>query len=87
MKKRGVFQNKLYDGIPQLLKKLKKEGKTLSVATSKPEFFAEKILKIYNIEKYFDFVAGANMDETRSKNPTLSPTRLTVSESHRKKES
>ena len=65
--KEGVFQNKLYDGIPQLLKKLKKEGNTLSVATSKPEFFAEKILKIYNIEKYFDFVAGANMDETRSK--------------------
>ena len=64
---RGIFENKVYDGIPELLEKLKKSGKILILATSKPEIFAKQILDHFDLTKYFDFVAGASMDESRNK--------------------
>ena len=42
-------------------------GKKIVLATSKPEHFAKVILEHFHLMKYFTFVAGANMDETRTK--------------------
>lgn len=64
---RGIFENKVYEGIPELLDHLRKEGKTIILATSKPEKFAKQILEHFDLAKYFDFVAGASMDESRNK--------------------
>ena len=64
---RGIFENKVYCGIPELLERLKKDGKILVLATSKPEVFAKRILDHFDLSKYFDFVAGASMDESRNK--------------------
>lgn len=64
---KGIFENRVYDGIPKLLETLKKSGKTLILATSKPEKFAKQILDHFDLAKYFDFVAGASMDESRNK--------------------
>jgi phosphoglycolate phosphatase len=33
------------------------------VATSKPEEYAKRVLEKFGIAKYFDFIAGATMDE------------------------
>ena len=63
---KGIFENKVYDGIPQLLKNLKAKGKTLVVATSKPEEFAVKIIDHFGLSEYFTYVCGSCMDETRS---------------------
>ena len=63
----GIYENELYPGIKDLLQKLKKSGKTLILATSKPEEFAVRILEYFDIAQYFDYVAGASMDETRNK--------------------
>ncbi|MBR4825591.1 MAG: HAD family hydrolase [Spirochaetaceae bacterium] len=63
---KGIFENKVYDGIPQLLKNLKARGKTLVVATSKPEEFAVKIIDHFGLSEYFTYVCGSCMDETRS---------------------
>ena len=63
----GLFENEVYEGIPSLLEALKKSGKKLVVATSKPEKFAKQILDHFDLSKYFDFVAGASMDESRNK--------------------
>lgn len=63
----GIFENDVYDGIPQLLQKLKADGKQIILATSKPEIYAKMILEHYNLMQYFAFVAGSNMDESRSK--------------------
>lgn len=38
----GMFENSVYDGIPQLLETLRQAGKILAVATSKPQLYAEK---------------------------------------------
>ena len=61
----GWWDNKLYDGVCEMLCALKSEGCTLVLATSKPEIFAKKILRLFDIEKYFDFVGGASLDKSR----------------------
>lgn len=66
-KVKGLYENQVYDGIPALLTALKERGKTLLLATSKPEEYAVEILKHFHLEHYFDFVAGATMDGSRSK--------------------
>ncbi|MBQ9113264.1 MAG: HAD family hydrolase [Clostridia bacterium] len=64
---RGIYENSVYDGVPELLSALRGHGKRIVLATSKPEEFARIILKHFSLDVYFDLVAGASMDETRSK--------------------
>jgi phosphoglycolate phosphatase len=61
----GIFENILYDGIPECLCRLKSAGKKIILATSKPEVFAIRILEHFNISEYFDFVSGSLMNNTR----------------------
>ncbi len=63
---RGIFENVPYDGIREVLETLKTAGKTLIVATSKPEPFARRIIEHFGLAPYFTYVAGAGFDETRS---------------------
>ncbi|WP_312047893.1 HAD hydrolase-like protein [Anaerotignum sp.] len=53
----GLFENKVYEGIPEMLEELKKKGKCLAVATSKKEETAVRILKHFEIDGYFDIKA------------------------------
>lgn len=62
---KGLYENEVYEGVENLLQELKASGKVLVLATSKPEEFAIKILKHFDLYKYFDFVAGATMDGSR----------------------
>lgn len=64
---KGLFENKVYDGVTEMLAELKCRGKRLIVATSKPEVFAKKILQHFSLDVYFEFIAGATMDSSRSK--------------------
>ena len=64
--KKGVYENRIYEGIEDLLRLLSKNNKTLIVATSKHEYYANKVLEHLNISKYFSFIAGSN-DGTRVK--------------------
>lgn len=63
---KGIFENRLYDGIPRLLSELKKAGKTIVLATSKPWIYAEIILEHFNIKQYFDYVAGSELNGVRT---------------------
>ncbi len=64
-KEKEIFENNVYQGIYDLLEKLKSKNKTLILATSKPEPFTLRILEHFDLLNYFDFVAGSNMDNTR----------------------
>lgn len=64
---KGLLENQVYDGIHELLKNLADNGKRLIVATSKPQEFTDRIMQHFDLAKYFEFVAGSNMDGTRSK--------------------
>lgn len=62
---KGLYENEVYQGIPDLLERLKAQGKKLLVATSKPEEFARQILKHFDLYNNFDFIASASMDGSR----------------------
>lgn len=61
----GLFENNVYDGIPELVKDLKADGRHVILASSKPRVFVEKILDHFGILKYFDVVMGSEFDGTR----------------------
>lgn len=52
----------LAEGTEELLRELKAQGKILAVATSKPECFAVPILEHFGIDRYFDFIGGAELE-------------------------
>ena len=60
----GWLQNIPYPGIRQLLQNLQAAGKTLVVATSKPEHLARKILEHFGLAACFTVICGAPMDES-----------------------
>ena len=59
----GVFENEVYSGIRELLETLKKMGKKLCIATSKPDVFALQVLRMFDIYKYFDYISAATIDD------------------------
>ncbi len=65
-KEKGMFENKVYPDIPEMLETLKKSGCHLYVATSKPEPFAKQILEHFDLAKYFAFIGGSTLSETRT---------------------
>ncbi len=62
----GIFENKVYQGIPGLLDELTKKGIINVVATSKPTIFADRIVEHFGLKKYFHSIVGSNLDGTRS---------------------
>lgn len=63
---KGMFENIVYSNMPRLLKQLYAMDKIIVLATSKPTFYAKQILSHFDLLPYFSFVAGSNMDNTRT---------------------
>ena len=64
---KGLYENEVYPGIPELLSALKAAGKTVVLATSKPEALSIEILNHFGLSPYFEIIAGAGMDGVRDK--------------------
>lgn len=64
--KKGLFENKVYEGIPNLLEEIKKSGRHSVIATSKPEKFAKQIVEHFGLKDFFERVCGSRTDETRT---------------------
>lgn len=62
---KGIFQNRIYPGIKEMLQELGSGGKILAVASSKPQVFVEKILHHFDIYGYFTVIVGSELDGTR----------------------
>lgn len=58
----GLYENKLYDGVEDMLMELANTDKKLALATSKPLPYAKKILEYFDIAKYFDAICGAEFE-------------------------
>ena len=56
-----------FDGVAELLTKLRQAGITIAVATSKPEYFTNAILENAGLLTAVDFVGGSLFDGTRGK--------------------
>ncbi len=63
---KGIYENIVYDGVEEMLRTLCENGKKIILATSKPEIFAREILRHFNLDKYFTYAAGANLDGSRT---------------------
>lgn len=63
---KGLFENEVYHGVVTMLQELKKMGKKLVVATSKPEVFSIRIMKHFQLDTYFQCIAGSSLDESRN---------------------
>ncbi|CAA7602037.1 HAD-like domain protein [Acididesulfobacillus acetoxydans] len=63
---KGMFENTVYPGIPELLADLEAEGVQLQVVTSKPRVFAEKILEHFRLRSFFRRVIGSELDGSRT---------------------
>ena len=63
---RGIWENRLYPGIPFLLSSLAQAGKILLMATSKPEPLAVQIAEHFEIADSFSVIAGSELDGRRT---------------------
>ena len=63
---KGLFENKVYEGMPQFLIDQVAKDRQLLLATSKPEPFAKQILSYFGLDSYFTFIGGSTMDGSRS---------------------
>ena len=63
---KGILENRLYAGIPEMLRDLNSRGMFMAVASSKPTVYVKRILEHFQIAKYFKVVVGSELDGTRT---------------------
>ncbi|NMM17542.1 MAG: HAD hydrolase-like protein [Cellulomonas sp.] len=62
----GMFDNSVFDGVPDALVRLRAAGCTLVVATSKPVVYARPICDHFDLSDLVDAVYGAPLDDHTS---------------------
>ena len=84
---KGIFENRPYDGVENLLRELKGRGYILAVASSKPEYYVTKILDYFNLSSYFEVGVGSEMNGARtSKTEVIEEALKRLNMSDRRKE-
>lgn len=58
----GIWENKVYPGMLELLAALKQDGRRLGMATAKPEVFALRIAERFGFNDYLEDVTGCTLD-------------------------
>lgn len=70
-RKIGYLENRVYDGIPEMLERLQNEGYVLSTASSKPIKFINDICEQRDIKKYFSYIGGTQFDNIKESKTTV----------------
>jgi len=58
----GLYENQVYDGIPECLEQLVDRVESIHVATSKPTIYSERIIENFELGQYFNGVYGSELD-------------------------
>ena len=58
----GLFENELYEGVPEMMESLRAEGHTISLATAKPQDTAIRIIEHFGLSDFFARKVGATRD-------------------------
>jgi phosphoglycolate phosphatase len=61
----GLFENRVYPGIPELLSGLTERGLRAAIATSKPAVYAERIAVHFGLRERLHAVYGSELDGRR----------------------
>lgn len=62
----GIFENRPYPGVEEMLEGLTRKGYILAVASSKPERFVRRILDHFHLTGYFQEIVGSEMNGGRT---------------------
>jgi len=62
----GLYENRVYSRIPELLERIGAMGWRAYVATYKPKVFAERVLAHFRLRNYFADVFGSRLDASHS---------------------
>lgn len=62
----GLYENRLFDGVGELLQLLREQQRSLYIATSKPTVFAEQIAHHFGFAQHFKVIYGSELDGTRT---------------------
>lgn len=62
----GIFENRLYPGVENMLQELKRKKYLLAVASSKPEYYVKQILDHFHLTEYFNEIVGSEMNGSRT---------------------
>lgn len=68
---KAAVESKLYDGVCEMLKALKEQGKKIAIASSKPEVFVKEISDYHNITQYYDFISAEKLSNNHSSKEDL----------------
>lgn len=68
---KAAEESALYDGITEMLQKLKAKGKKIAIASSKPEIFVKEISNYHNISQYYDFISAEQLNKNHSSKEEL----------------
>lgn len=58
----GLFENRVYPGIPDLLQAMQDAGKRCFMATCKPESYSIRIADRFGLTPYLERICGASLD-------------------------
>ncbi len=61
----GIFENRLFPDISELLKALRGQGRRLAIATAKPTASAHLVLELFRIAESFEVVSGSDLSAGR----------------------
>ena len=62
----GLYENRVFEGVSELLEGLQAQGRTLYIATSKPWEFAREIARHFDFARHFKVIYGSELDGTRT---------------------
>ena len=67
----GLYENAVYEGIPEALDALVGAGHSLLLATAKPEVFARRIVAHFSLDRWLQQVHGSELDGRRGNKTEL----------------
>ena len=67
----GLFENRVYPGIRNLLRMLKRRGDWVAIATGKPMEPSRRIMEHFDLSRYFDRIVGPGFGEASAEKEDL----------------
>lgn len=58
----GIYENEVFEGVPEMLADLRASSRKLFVATAKPLVFTARIMEHFGLAHYFDGVYGSELN-------------------------
>ena len=59
----GIFENRVFPGIPEALHRFRDAGHSLQVVTAKPKAPATRVVRHFGIDGYFEAIHGPELDD------------------------